>query len=180
MVTRILENMNKVIVGKEMVSKLILTAMLAGGHVLLEDVPGVGKTTFANSLARTIDCSFSRIQFTPDTMPSDITGSSVYNFEKHIFEYVEGALMSNIVLADEINRTSPKTQASLHLSYTIPFIAGIYKFSGRKSALYAFFHDGGSYDAVCCVHILCVFYDQDISDSPGENHHQKGVRPLSG
>lgn len=113
MVEKILENMNKVIVGKENVSKLILTAMLAGGHVLIEDVPGVGKTTFANALAITVDCKFSRIQFTPDTMPSDITGSSVYNYEKHQFEYVEGAIMNNIILADEINRTSPKTQASL-------------------------------------------------------------------
>lgn len=113
MVAKILENMNKVIVGKENVSKLILTAMLAGGHVLIEDVPGVGKTTFANVLARTVDCKFSRIQFTPDTMPSDITGSSIYNYEKHQFEYAEGVIMSNIILADEINRTSPKTQASL-------------------------------------------------------------------
>lgn len=113
MVARILENISKVIVGKENVSKLLLTAMLAGGHVLIEDVPGVGKTTFANALARTVDCGFARIQFTPDTMPSDITGSSIYNYEKHRFEYVEGAIMSNIILADEINRTSPKTQASL-------------------------------------------------------------------
>lgn len=113
MITNILDNMNRIIVGKEEVSKLILTAMLAGGHVLIEDVPGVGKTTFANTLAKTVDCKFSRIQFTPDTMPSDITGSSVYNYEKHQFEYVEGAIMSNIILADEINRTSPKTQASL-------------------------------------------------------------------
>lgn len=113
MTGRILENINRVIVGKEQVSKLLLTAMLAGGHVLIEDVPGVGKTTLANVLARTVDCRFSRIQFTPDTMPSDITGSSIYNYEKHEFEYVEGALMGNIILADEINRTSPKTQASL-------------------------------------------------------------------
>lgn len=113
MTEKILENMNKVIVGKEEISKLILTAMLAGGHVLIEDVPGVGKTTFANALARTVACKFSRIQFTPDTMPSDITGSSLYNYEKHHFEYVEGAIMANIILADEINRTSPKTQASL-------------------------------------------------------------------
>ncbi len=113
MVKAILDNMNKVIVGKEQVSKLLLTAMLAGGHVLLEDVPGVGKTTFANVLAKSVECKFARIQFTPDTMPSDITGSSVYNYEKHGFEYVEGVLMNNIILADEINRTSPKTQASL-------------------------------------------------------------------
>lgn len=113
MVTKILENISQIIVGKEEVSKLILTAMLAGGHVLIEDVPGVGKTTIANALARTVDCKFARLQFTPDTMPSDITGSSIYNYEKHLFEYVEGAIMSNIILADEINRTSPKTQASL-------------------------------------------------------------------
>ena len=113
MVSKILNNMNRVIVGKEQVSKLILTTLLAGGHVLMEDVPGVGKTTFANVLAKSIDCKFTRIQFTPDTMPSDITGSSIYNYEQHKFEYFEGAIMSNIVLADEINRTSPKTQASL-------------------------------------------------------------------
>lgn len=113
MVSKILNNMNKVIVGKEQVSKLILTTLLAGGHILIEDVPGVGKTTFANVLAKSVDCKFTRIQFTPDTMPSDITGSSIYNYEQHRFEYIEGAIMSNIVLADEINRTSPKTQASL-------------------------------------------------------------------
>lgn len=113
MVEKILENMNSVIVGKEDISRLILTAMLAGGHVLIEDVPGVGKTTFANVLAKSVDCKFTRIQFTPDTMPGDITGSSIYNYEKHEFEYVKGSIMSNIVLADEINRTSPKTQASL-------------------------------------------------------------------
>lgn len=113
MVKAILDNMNQVIVGKEEISKLLLTTMLAGGHVLIEDVPGVGKTTFANVLAKSVDCRFARIQFTPDTMPSDITGSSIYNYEKHQFEYVEGVLMNNIILADEINRTSPKTQASL-------------------------------------------------------------------
>lgn len=112
-VLAILDNMNRVIVGKEEISKLLLTAMLAGGHVLIEDVPGVGKTTFANVLAKSVDCKFARIQFTPDTMPSDITGSSIYNYEKHGFEYVEGVLMNNLILADEINRTSPKTQASL-------------------------------------------------------------------
>lgn len=113
MIKTILDNMNQVIVGKEEISKLLVTAMLAGGHVLIEDVPGVGKTTFANVLAKSVDCKFARIQFTPDTMPSDITGSSIYNYEKHQFEYVEGILMNNIILADEINRTSPKTQASL-------------------------------------------------------------------
>lgn len=109
----ILENINSVIVGKEKISKLILTAMLSEGHVLMEDVPGVGKTTFANAFARTFDCKFSRIQFNPDTMPGDILGSSIYNFETHSFEYIEGAIMGNIILADEINRTSPKTQSAM-------------------------------------------------------------------
>ena len=112
-VDKILENVNSVVVGKENIVKLILTAMLAEGHVLIEDVPGVGKTTFANAFAKTFDCSFSRIQFTPDTMPGDVIGSSIYNFESHEFEYVPGAIMGNIILADEINRTSPKTQASM-------------------------------------------------------------------
>lgn len=112
-IDKILENVNSVVVGKENIVKLILTAMLAEGHVLIEDVPGVGKTTFANAIAKTFDCSFSRIQFTPDTMPGDVIGSSIYNFESHEFEYVPGAIMGNIILADEINRTSPKTQASM-------------------------------------------------------------------
>ena len=112
-IEKILENVNSVVVGKENTVKLILTAMLAEGHVLIEDVPGVGKTTFANAFAKTFDCSFSRIQFTPDTMPGDVIGSSIYNFESHEFEYVPGAIMGNIILADEINRTSPKTQASM-------------------------------------------------------------------
>lgn len=109
----ILNNMSQVIVGKEEISKLLVTAMLAGGHVLIEDVPGVGKTTFANVLAKSVDGKFARIQFTPDTMPSDITGTSIYNYEKHCFEYEKGVLLNNLILADEINRTSPKTQASL-------------------------------------------------------------------
>lgn len=112
-IEKILENVNSVVVGKENTVKLILTAMLAEGHVLIEDVPGVGKTTFANAFAKAFDCSFSRIQFTPDTMPGDVIGSSIYNFESHEFEYVPGAIMGNIILADEINRTSPKTQASM-------------------------------------------------------------------
>ena len=112
-IEKILENVNSVVVGKENTVKLILTAMLAEGHVLIEDVPGVGKTTFANAFAKTFDCSFSRIQFTPDTMPGDVIGSSIYNFESHEFEYVPGAIRGNIILADEINRTSPKTQASM-------------------------------------------------------------------
>lgn len=113
LINTIIDNINSVVIGKEEVVKLILTAVLSEGHVLLEDVPGVGKTTFANAFAKTFDCRFSRVQFTPDTMPGDVIGSSVYNFDKHEFEYVPGAIMGNIILADEINRTSPKTQASM-------------------------------------------------------------------
>lgn len=113
LIQRILDNVNSVVVGKENIARLMLTAMLSNGHILIEDVPGVGKTTFANAYAKTFDCTFSRIQFTPDTMPGDVIGSSIYNFETHSFEYIPGAIMGNIVLADEINRTSPKTQASM-------------------------------------------------------------------
>ena len=109
----IMQNINSVIVGKEEIVKLVVVALLAQGHLLLEDVPGIGKTTIANSLAKSLDCEFSRIQFTPDTLPSDVTGTSVYNMHTGKFEFVKGSVMSNIVLADEINRTSPKTQASL-------------------------------------------------------------------
>lgn len=112
-VNEIMNQLNSVIVGKEDKVELVLLTLLAGGHLLLEDVPGVGKTTLANTLAKTIDCSFGRIQFTPDTLPSDVTGVSIYNMKSGTFEYVKGAVMNNIVLADEINRTSPKTQASL-------------------------------------------------------------------
>ena len=112
-VKAILDSMNSVLVGKEdKVEQAVLT-LLAGGHLLLEDVPGVGKTTLANVLAKSIDCDFGRIQFTPDTLPSDVTGLSVYNMKTGTFEYSKGAIMHHIVLADEINRTSPKTQASL-------------------------------------------------------------------
>jgi MoxR-like ATPase len=110
---QIINNINTVIVGKEDIVKLVVVNLLAEGHLLLEDVPGIGKTTIANSLAKSIDCGFSRIQFTPDTLPSDVTGTSIYNVQKGEFEFVPGAVMSNIILADEINRTSPKTQASL-------------------------------------------------------------------
>lgn len=109
----IMQNINNVIVGKEEIVKLVVVTLLAQGHLLLEDVPGIGKTTIANSLAKSLDCEFSRIQFTPDTLPSDVTGTSVYNMHTGKFEFVKGSVMSNIVLADEINRTSPKTQASL-------------------------------------------------------------------
>lgn len=107
------QNIEKVIVGKKNTIQHVITALLSGGNLLLEDVPGVGKTTLANALARSIDCGFTRIQFTPDTLPSDVTGLSVYNTAAGKFEYSKGAIMNNIILADEINRTSPKTQASL-------------------------------------------------------------------
>lgn len=112
-VVRILEQINSVLVGKEKKAELAVITLLAGGHLLIEDVPGVGKTTLANVLAKSIDADFGRIQFTPDTLPSDITGVSVYNMKTGNFDYMKGAVMHNIILADEINRTSPKTQASL-------------------------------------------------------------------
>jgi MoxR-like ATPase len=105
--------MEQIIVGKREVIEYTLIALLGNGHLLLEDVPGVGKTTLAKSIAQTINCGFTRIQFTPDTLPSDVTGLSIYNMQTGRFEYSKGAIMNNIILADEINRTSPKTQASL-------------------------------------------------------------------
>ena len=110
---RLKQNIGKVIVGKEDVVELMLIALLCQGHVLIEDVPGVGKTTLASALARSLDCSFRRIQFTPDITPSDITGFSIANFKTGELQYHEGLVMSQMVLADEINRTSPKTQSSL-------------------------------------------------------------------
>ena len=106
-------NVGKVIVGKEKAVELMMIAVLCRGHVLIEDVPGVGKTTLASALAKSLDCSFKRIQFTPDITPSDITGFSIANFKTGELEYRPGMIMSQIVLADEINRTSPKTQSSL-------------------------------------------------------------------
>jgi len=108
-----INNMEQIIVGKREAIEQTLVTLLAGGHLLLEDVPGVGKTTLAKTMAQTIDSGFTRIQFTPDTLPSDITGLSIYNMQSGKFEYSKGAIMNNIILADEINRTSPKTQASL-------------------------------------------------------------------
>lgn len=107
------ENINRMFVGKEDVVENLLICLFAGGHVLLEDVPGVGKTTLAGVLARSMECSFGRIQFTPDTLPGDISGISVYNSRTEEFEYRAGVVMNQILLADEINRTAPKTQASL-------------------------------------------------------------------
>lgn len=112
-ITRLKDNMNAFFIGKEEVVENLLVCLFAGGHVLLEDVPGVGKTTLAALLARSIACSFGRIQFTPDTLPGDFSGISIYNMKTGEFEYREGAVMNQILLADEINRTSPKTQASL-------------------------------------------------------------------
>jgi len=109
----IAENVGKVMVGQSGAAKLMVVCLAAGGHVLIEDVPGIGKTTMANALAKSIGVSFSRIQFTPDILPSDITGFSMYNPKTGEFEYKPGSIMSNIILADEINRTSPKTQASM-------------------------------------------------------------------
>lgn len=112
-ITKMVHNIEQLIIGKRDVIEYTLITLLAGGHLLLEDVPGVGKTTLAKALAQTIDCDFTRIQFTPDTLPSDVTGLSIYNMQTGKFEYSKGAIVTNIVLADEINRTSPKTQASL-------------------------------------------------------------------
>jgi MoxR-like ATPase len=108
-----ISSMEQVIVGKREVIEYTLITLLAGGHLLLEDVPGVGKTTLAKAVAQTINSGFTRIQFTPDTLPSDVTGLSIYNMQTGKFEYSKGAIVNNIILADEINRTSPKTQASL-------------------------------------------------------------------
>jgi len=113
MINSLRNKINEYFVGKEAVVEDILVCLLAGGHVLLEDVPGVGKTMFARTLAKSMDCSFGRIQFTPDTLPGDVVGLSVYNMKTGDFEYREGSVMHQIILADEINRTSPKTQASL-------------------------------------------------------------------
>ncbi len=113
LVHKMLEHMEQVIIGKREVLELVIVALISGGHILLEDVPGVGKTTLANALAHTIHSGFSRIQFTPDTLPSDITGMTIYNMQNGQFELVKGQIMNHIILADEINRTSPKTQASL-------------------------------------------------------------------
>ncbi len=110
---RIMENMSQVIVGKHSAIELLLVALLADGHVLLEDVPGLGKTLIAKSLARSIGGTFKRVQFTPDLLPSDITGFNVYNQKKGDFAFQPGPVMTNVLLADEINRTIPRTQSSL-------------------------------------------------------------------
>lgn len=107
------DNVSKVIVGKEKETELILTAMLSGGHILLEDVPGTGKTTLAKSLAKSLSCRFSRVQFTPDLLPADITGMRIYDQKEGAFTFIKGPAFTNILLADEINRATPRTQSAL-------------------------------------------------------------------
>ncbi len=110
---RLISNLEKVVLGKRAQLELVVIGLLCQGHILIEDVPGVGKTVLARSLARSLNCAFNRIQFTPDMLPSDVTGVSIYNQEKRIFEFRPGPIMGQIILADEINRATPKTQAAL-------------------------------------------------------------------
>ena len=113
MVNKLKQHIAEFFVGKEETIENLLICLFAGGHILLEGIPGVGKTTLASTLAKSVQCDFGRIQFTPDTLPTDVMGTEIFNMKTGEFEYREGAIMHQIVLADEINRTSPKTQASL-------------------------------------------------------------------
>ena len=106
-------NIEKVIRGKEQVVKLAVASLLAKGHLLIEDIPGVGKTTLASALARSLDCTFRRVQFTSDLLPSDVLGVTIYNPETRDFEFKPGPIFTHVLLADEINRTTPKTQSAL-------------------------------------------------------------------
>src|SRR5438067_7539808 len=110
---QVLTNVEKVIVGKRDEVELALIALLCQGHVLIEDVPGVGKTVLARALAKSVGCTFRRIQFTPDLLPSDVTGVSIYNQKTNEFEFRAGPIIAQVVLADEINRATPKTQSAL-------------------------------------------------------------------
>jgi len=110
---RLIGNLEQVIVGKRNSLELVVIGLLCQGHILIEDVPGVGKTMLARSLAKSLDCSFNRIQFTPDMLPSDVTGVSIYNQQKGEFEFRPGPVMGQVILADEVNRATPKTQAAL-------------------------------------------------------------------
>ncbi len=111
--TRLFENLNQAIVGKDDAIQLVLVALLAGGHALLEDVPGVGKTLLAKSLARSIDGKFHRVQCTPDLLPSDLTGTNIWNPQDGKFEFLPGPIFANVLLTDEINRATPRTQSAL-------------------------------------------------------------------
>ena len=111
--TKLKENIESVIVGKGKVIDMVMTSLIAGGHILLEDVPGTGKTVMAKSLARSLDASFSRVQFTPDLLPSDVTGLNYYNQKQGEFVFKSGPVFCNILLADEINRATPRTQSAL-------------------------------------------------------------------
>lgn len=110
--SELLDNVSAVVLGKRDVAKLCIVALLAGEHVLLEDVPGVGKTLMGKAMARSVDGSFCRVQFTPDLLPSDIVGSSIFNSKHSEFVFNEGPIFSNFVLADEINRAPPRTQSA--------------------------------------------------------------------
>ena len=109
----VIDSVNTVIKGKDTVVRKVLAAIIAGGHILMEDIPGVGKTTLATAFARSMSLNYKRVQFTPDVLPSDILGFSMYNAATKEFEYRAGSVFCNLFLADEINRTSPKTQSAL-------------------------------------------------------------------
>lgn len=112
-VERLIEHLGQTIVGKSEAIRLVLVALFSGGHALLEDVPGVGKTLLAKSLARSIDGQFQRIQCTPDLLPADVTGTNIWNLSKGEFEFLPGPVFANVLLADEINRATPRTQSAL-------------------------------------------------------------------